>query len=354
MESQLTSILTLLVATSCTVATSINVSLTYENKTIINMCHKPFSLRLDETNTFKIEDGVFTDHKGVEHINYKQIQYIDVPCGKCPPCKSSTVKNWIFRLEQEAKIADSAHFVTLTYDEKHIPYTDRGQTEPATLDYTHVQDYMKAVRHKRQWSKNPIKYFAVGEYGSETYRPHWHILIFNASYQSLDSSWHKGIIDIGERVQVAAMKYILNYLQKPKYDEIIAKFPKWKGKKEMRHMSKGIGANFIYDEDTFNQYSTGALTKVETKEGNKLRLPRYYRDKLYTDQLKQQVMENAYIENHNRTAEAMNAAYKNGQSWARIKSHERIAQIQHNSRFALKLRDPYIITPSHEQQNTKN
>ena len=62
-------------------------------------------------------------------INQIQIQneitkaWTEVPCGKCIYCMETKRSVWTYRILQELKVAETARFVTLTYDEKHIPYT---------------------------------------------------------------------------------------------------------------------------------------------------------------------------------------------------------------------------------------
>src|ERR1044072_3765305 len=93
---------------------------------------------------------------------------LPVPCGKCPNCCARRVSGWSFRLMQEDKDALSAHFVTLTYSNDFVPITANNFM---TLDKKHVQKFMKLLRYYSP--KFPkIKYYAAGEYGSKTWRPH--------------------------------------------------------------------------------------------------------------------------------------------------------------------------------------
>ena len=48
-----------------------------------------------------------------------------VPCGKCLNCLQNKRAVWTFRILQELEVAESARFVTLTYDEKHIKYANQ-------------------------------------------------------------------------------------------------------------------------------------------------------------------------------------------------------------------------------------
>ena len=35
------------------------------------------------------------------------MQKVPVPCGRCPPCRKTRINQWVFRLQQEDKIAVS-------------------------------------------------------------------------------------------------------------------------------------------------------------------------------------------------------------------------------------------------------
>lgn len=103
-----------------------------------------------------------------------------VPCGKCQGCIQKRVRDWALRCEHEAKMHEFNYFVTLTYDDEHLP--DGG-----SLCYSDFQSFMKKARHwygifdwrtKKQWQKTRIRFFMCGEYGALK-RPHYHVLLFN-------------------------------------------------------------------------------------------------------------------------------------------------------------------------------
>lgn len=60
-------------------------------------------------------------------------------------------------------------FLTLTYDDKHLPAN-------YSIEVRELQLFMKRLRKSLPQS---IRFFGVGEYGDETLRPHYHALIFN-------------------------------------------------------------------------------------------------------------------------------------------------------------------------------
>ena len=89
-----------------------------------------------------------------------------VPCGKCFTCRSKYRLSWQLRLQHELLSYNyNAMFLTLTYDDDNLPTNE-------TLVKKDVQDFIKRLR--KFYNDVKIRYFAVGEYGSEKHRPHYH------------------------------------------------------------------------------------------------------------------------------------------------------------------------------------
>jgi len=87
-------------------------------------------------------------------------------CRKCAACLKRKRKHWLGRFAAEAFTSKQTRFVTLTYDDEHV-------SEGRSLPKSHIQSYVKAKRRFYGF-----KHFAVGEYGEQTDRPHWHMLQF--------------------------------------------------------------------------------------------------------------------------------------------------------------------------------
>jgi len=95
-----------------------------------------------------------------------------LPCGQCIGCRTQRVTDWTVRCLHECQMAGLSCFVTLTYDEKHLP--DRGN-----LHYPDFQGFMKRLRGHCEYRglKKP-RFFCGAEYGSAKGRPHFHALLF--------------------------------------------------------------------------------------------------------------------------------------------------------------------------------
>ena len=211
-------------------------------------------------------------------------QWMALPCGKCPNCMKRRTSGWSFRLIKEGERSETALFVTLTYDTKYVPLTDNGFM---TLNKRDIQNYMKRLR---KISDQKLKYYVCGEYGSKRDRPHYHMIIFNADAENVERAWSQykasigyvtyGSIYIGE-VNEASIGYTLKYMQKP------GKIPKHINddrQKEFSLMSKGLGANYI--SDNMKKWHKNDLLNrmyVPIQEGKKIAMPRYYKDKIYSE-----------------------------------------------------------------------
>lgn len=159
-----------------------------------------------------------------------------LPCGKCAVCKIKARKALSVRLAHEISQHDKCCFITLTYDDEHIPANNGDYT----LCVSDVQRFLKRLR--RHLTYRPVKhkdgrdyverirYYCVGEYGSHTHRPHYHLLIFGwspsdkvllqvrnkvSSYRSaqVEKLWTNGF-SVVEDVSPYVGKYVARYVTK--------------------------------------------------------------------------------------------------------------------------------------------
>jgi len=183
---------------------------------------------------------------------------------------------WAIRLEQELKHSKEAYFVTLTYHDDYIPLGDKNIPSLSKID---AKKLIKSLRKRTK--KKGIKYFLVGEYGEKSFRPHYHVLLFNTGMSALATqkylleSWQKGQIDIGT-VTEASIRYCTKYMIQ-QYD-----VSEWV-EPPFRLMSNGIGKGYI-ESRTLQSYHKRDLSRdfITKANGTKHSLPRYYKEKLYT------------------------------------------------------------------------
>lgn len=188
-------------------------------------CHYPCrAYRLGDSQNRPA--GISFDVKKGDNV----LQEIKVPCGKCLGCKQKKIRDWALRCQHESKMHEFSYFVTLTYDDDHLP--DGG-----SLRYEDFRSFMKKARHwygifdwktKKQWDKTKIRFFMCGEYG-KLKRPHYHVLLYNFPipdlkflktsskgsnlYTSELVSWlwnNRGYVTIGS-VEYASAAYVAQY-----------------------------------------------------------------------------------------------------------------------------------------------
>lgn len=96
---------------------------------------------------------------------------VSIPCGSCVGCKLERARQWAVRCMHEASLHKESCFVTLTYDDAHLPRN--GSLEPK-----HFVDFMKRLRYYH----DGVRFFHCGEYGSALGRPHHHVLLFGVGF----------------------------------------------------------------------------------------------------------------------------------------------------------------------------
>lgn len=252
-------------------------------------------------------------------MNQKQ----QVPCGKCPKCRARRVSGWSHRLQQQLNVSDSAYFITLTYDDSNLQSSPNGN---ATLVKRDLQLFFKRLRkaHRRNHSRR-IRYYAVGEYGGRTYRPHYHIILFNAQPELIACAWTLGLIHYGDQrgVTAASVGYCLKYMAKP------SKVGKYVGddrQKEFALMSKGLGKNYLTPEMIrWHKADLKNRMYINVGDGKKAAMPRYYKEKLYNEierehirvyQLEKMILQQLFEISHMSAAQVLKAKREFEQSRA--------------------------------------
>ena len=240
----------------------------------------------------------------------REKRFIQVPCGKCPPCIKRRVQGWMFRLKKEQEVSTSSVFLTLTYDDSYLPFSDNGLM---TLDKRDHQLFMKKLRkhlsvYHQKYSyvdSIPLKYYAIGEYGDNTHRPHFHYILFNlpdrliVDESIITSIWDKGLVQVAI-CNDNTIAYVTGYVNKKIYaDKKVGIDPDDDRIPECSMMSKGLGKNFL-TKRTMKFYNELMAPYIVQENGQKVPMPRYFRHKIYTEAQRLIVNQKAkeYIENN--------------------------------------------------------
>lgn len=145
---------------------------------------------------------------------------VDIPCGQCKGCRLERARQWAVRCVHEASMYEDNCFITLTYDDAHLP-------KNGSLCLRDFQLFMKRLR-KRFGSG--IKFYHCGEYGNEFSRPHYHALLFNHDFpdkekfrfkngnwiytsNELSKLWDKGFSTVAQ-VSFDSAQYVAKYSMK--------------------------------------------------------------------------------------------------------------------------------------------
>lgn len=116
------------------------------------MCLFPLKAQLNEFGT------------GVDFTSEGDLR---LPCGKCSECISKRAIEWATRARHEIATHSENCFITLTYSQEKLPSI-----------FVIKSEFQKFIKRLRKHLKKPIRYMVSHEYGSNTFRPHHHAIIF--------------------------------------------------------------------------------------------------------------------------------------------------------------------------------
>lgn len=198
-----------------------------------------------------------------------------LPCGQCMACRVNRARDWAVRIMHETDEYDYSSFVTLTYDDDNVPYYfGYGDEWVQTLCKRDLQKFFKRLRS--YYSKQKIKYYACGEYGERTHRPHYHAIIFGLkpNDELCDflqfKVWKKGMVHVGF-VTYDSARYVASYVQKKWYGSDWSN--KYEGReREFQLSSQGFGKRFV--EKNKEQILNNRNITIYGKD---VGIPRYYR-----------------------------------------------------------------------------
>jgi len=254
------------------------------------------------------------------------INEVILPCGKCAACINRKIQEWTFRLDNERINSKVTYFVTLTYNNYHVPINRYGKME---LKKEHVQQFLKKLRYdkdndpeygifedhyfKCNLRYENIRYYAVGEYGTERKRPHYHLVMYNCSKKAIIDNWEYGEVDIQIPRSSQAIGYVIKYLHKRIYNIT----PK-NVKPEFSLMSKGIGLGYVEKMKQWHKKNLDILY-TSNERATKIPMSRFYREKLFTE--KERSDQIPIIKNNLETNER-NEIKKYGEAGARHKQDQ--------------------------------
>lgn len=227
------------------------------------------------------------------------------PCQICNFCLQRRASDWAIRLHHHLKANINGYFLTLTYDQEHLPHVGNtyGRFVRPSLHRKHLAQFHKLVKQyqnrllRKLWKREgwtadiihltlhtayKVSYYAAPEYGSRTQRPHYHTLLFNIHPKVIrdivarGKVWKHGHVHLGN-IADASIMYTTKY--------VIDRGEEWNDPTDNREkgkamMSKGLGKTYLSKEMiAWHREDTRFYTIIN---GIKKGLPRYYKDQIFT------------------------------------------------------------------------
>ena len=240
-----------------------------------------------------------------------------VRCEKCLDCLQHRQAGWITRLSEEFRRSpDGVYFVTLTYDDDHLPMRVIGGENFAVISSSDIIKFNRDLRKRFQQgfflddslsrlgfsseasriSLPPdvhYKYYITSEYGPDTKRPHYHGLFSSLPedeflvFALLNAVWAKGFITCEKARAAGAAAYVSKYLVNNSLVPIDERLPRPRA-----WMSKGLGDLYLESERVVEWHRSAPVEhQYALVNGRRAILPRYYRDRIYDDSMKDEILE---------------------------------------------------------------
>lgn len=149
---------------------------------------------------------------------------MQLPCGNCLLCREEQARQQAVRIYHESLLYEESAFLTLTYNDQKLP-------PHGGLQYEDLYKFWKRVK-QQLLRKHQIKlrYYAVGEYGDKTLRPHYHACIFGHAFTAdrillrrlptllwtspaLELAWGLGNVSVGS-LNFRTARYTASYVTK--------------------------------------------------------------------------------------------------------------------------------------------
>lgn len=232
-------------------------------------------------------------------------------CGYCHACRVNYTSMWTLRCLYELSNWNYATFLTLTYDDDHLPvdnslhpedlrnFWKRLRKEMISRGMYHLEDGIFSSKEQRKVAN--LKYYACGEYGDKEKkywspeakaphgRPHYHAIVYGLDPYNKE---HREIIkkcwtlsdplrfDNGGIAPVCRedIAYVCGYVQK-KLTGVQADEQYGKAQKPFSRVSHGMGLDFALKNK--ERLINNGFTYLN---GNKVALPRYFREKFGVSQ----------------------------------------------------------------------
>lgn len=209
-------------------------------------------------------------------------------CGHCIGCRTDQSRAWALRMIHESLMHEANSFVTLTYDDEHLP-EDGG---------LHVEDWQRFAKRFRK-NIGPLRFYHCGEYGPNTNRPHYHAAIFGHDFAAdrlllrrtkqadlytsplLQHTWGLGFVTVGNLTYESAA-YVARYcMKKLTGNQGAEEYGDLRPPYATMSLKPGLGKPWL-DKYHSDVYPSDEVVHA----GRKFRPPKYYDAQLGEQELK--------------------------------------------------------------------
>lgn len=239
------------------------------------------------------------------------LQEMEVGCGSCLGCRVDHRLMWSIRIVHEAAMHEynfGNSWATLTYRDPSACTTKQYKNghhidSHGQLIPSHVSKFIRSLRDANKDHK--IRYFYCGEYGDENQRPHYHVCLFNHSFndqylwkddeglytyesKELNSHWPWGfttVAPLNYRTASYTAGYSLkkitgerafdHYLRCDEHGQVYWLQPEFIRMSTGRKFPAGLGASF-YEKYTSDIFPSD--TSPIPGHGTSQYVPRYYQN----------------------------------------------------------------------------
>lgn len=209
----------------------------------------------------------------------ERLLFVTAACGECMECRKQKSRQWLVRMCEELRTEPNAYFISLTIDDNSYAKlkadTDTGEdNEIATIA---IRRCLERIRRE---TKKSIKHWFTTELGhNNTERLHLHGITWGIGTDELiKKKWQYGFVYIGNFVNEKTINYITKYMTK--VDE------EHKGFSGKVLCSAGLGEGYTKRVDAETNKYKGERTNesYRLRNGTRLNLPIYYRNKLLSEE----------------------------------------------------------------------
>lgn len=294
------------------------------------MCLFPRLISNRKYTPNKKNKGV-VDYETMVLTNFdKRVLAVPIGCGFCMECRKNKKREWQIRLLEDVKHNTNGKFVTLTFSDDSIKALEEKVQETKTKIKTGIKSSWVnkngklCVRYKykilkekkviggyaldnaiakyamrkflerwRKEEKKSLRHWTITELGHKgTENIHLHGIIWtDKTEEYVKNKWTYGYVWYGKKkrsrtinyVNGRTVNYITKYVQKVDFDHFYYK--------PIILSSGGIGKGYFDRTDWMqNIYKRGETKEYyKTDTGHKMKLPIYYRNKIYSDEEKEKL-----------------------------------------------------------------